>query len=79
MLLEVENFMQDDPIVENARAVKNYIDGLKESIKSVYNGIREFNQNYDFIKGNSDSLLSENYIQRVMETSRKYKNTKSEL
>ena len=71
--------MQDDPIVENARAVKNYIDGLKESIKSVYNGIREFNQNYDFIKGNSDSLLSENYIQRVMETSRKYKNTKSEL
>ena len=43
--------MQDDPIVENARTVKNYIDGLKESIKTIYNGIKAFNQNYDFIKG----------------------------
>lgn len=71
--------MQDDPIVENARTVKNYIDGLKESIKTIYNGIKAFNQNYDFIKGNSESLLSENFIDRVMQTSKKYKNIKSEF
>ena len=57
--------MQEDPIVDNARTVKNYIDGLKESIKTIYNGIKAFNQNYDFIKGNSEPLLSENFIDRV--------------
>lgn len=45
--------MYDDSLVENARVLKNYIDGLKESIKNIYNGIKTINQNYDYLKGDS--------------------------
>ena len=55
---EVDSNISDDTIYENARYLKNYIDGLKESIKNVYVGIKNLNQNYDFLKGDIEGPLT---------------------
>lgn len=59
---EVDNLISDDTIYENAKVLKNYIEGLKESIKNVYVGIKNMNQNYDFLKGDLEGPLTLEYI-----------------
>ncbi len=50
--------MHDDTVIENARVLKSHIDGLKESIKTVFIEIRKVNQNYDYLKGNFEAPLN---------------------
>lgn len=57
--------MYDDALVENARILKNYIDELKDSIKNIYGNIKTLNQNYDYLKGDSESFLSKDFIHRI--------------
>lgn len=62
---EVDCLITDDTIYENARVLKNYIENLKESIKNVYVGIKNINQNYDYLKGDLEGPLSLEYIAKV--------------
>ena len=50
---------------------------MKDSIKNVYNGIKQINQNYDFFKGNSESPLCKDFINRIYENNVILKNTKN--
>lgn len=52
----------DDTMNENARVLKSYIEGLKDSIKNIYVGIKTINQNYDYLKGDLEGALNTDYI-----------------
>lgn len=62
---EVDCLISDDTIYENAKVLKNYIEGLKDSIKNVYLGIKSINYNYDYLKGDLDGPLTMEYISKV--------------
>lgn len=62
---EVDSLISDETIYENAKVLKNYIENLKESIKNVYVGIKNINQNYDYLKGDLEGPLSLEYISKV--------------
>lgn len=62
---EVDSLVTDDTIYENAKTLKNCIDGLKESIKNVFVGIKNLNQNYDYLKGDLEGPLNQEYISKV--------------
>lgn len=59
--------ISDDTMNDNARVLKSYIEGLKDSIKHIYMGIKTINQNYDFLKGDIDGPLNPDYIKKVEE------------
>ena len=57
--------ISDDTINENARVLKSYIQGLKDSIKDIYVGIKTLNKNYDYLKGDIEGALNNDYIKKV--------------
>ena len=59
--------ISDDTINENARVLKSYIQGLKDSIKDIYVGIKTLNKNYDYLKGDIEGALNNDYIKKVQE------------
>lgn len=76
---EVDSLITDETIYENAKVLKNYIEGLKESIKNVYVGIKNINQNYDFLKGDLEGPLTLDYIDKVQDSYTLNKNVRKNL
>lgn len=76
---QVDSLITDETIYENAKVLKNYIQGLKESIKNVYVGIKNINQNYDFLKGDLEGPLTLDYIDKVQDSYNLNKNVRKSL